>query len=90
MTEKVDQSKRHFLTIATAVTGGVGIAFAAVPFLSSLKPSARARALGAPVEVPCFIGARRNDPSSLAGAPCLCPSKDRGNAGEIGRGNRVS
>mgnify|MGYP006150361827 FL=1 len=52
MTEKVDQSKRQFLSIATAVTGGVGIAFAAVPFLSSLKPSARARALGAPVEVP--------------------------------------
>ena len=52
MTEKVDQSKRHFLTIATAVTGGAGIAFAADPFLSSLKPSARARALGAPVEVP--------------------------------------
>ena len=41
-----------FLSIATAVTGGLGIAFAAVPFLSSLKPSARARALGAPVEVP--------------------------------------
>ena len=52
MTEKVDQSKRQFLSIATAITGGVGIAFAAVPFLSSLKPSARARALGAPVEVP--------------------------------------
>ena len=52
MTEKVDQSKRHFLTITTAVTGSAGIAFAAVPFLSSLKPSARARALGAPVEVP--------------------------------------
>ena len=52
MTEKVDQSKRHFLTIATAVTGSAGIAFAAVTFLSSLKPSARARALGAPVEVP--------------------------------------
>ena len=52
MTEKVDQSKRQFLSIATAVTGGAGIAFAAVPFLSSLKPSARARALGAPVEVP--------------------------------------
>lgn len=52
MTEKVDQSKRQFLSIATAVTGGVGIAFAAVPFLSSLKPSARVRALGAPVEVP--------------------------------------
>jgi ubiquinol-cytochrome c reductase iron-sulfur subunit len=37
------------------VTGAVGVGFAAVPFLSSLKPSARAQALGAPVEVP--IGA---------------------------------
>jgi len=38
--------------VATAVTGGVGIAFAVVPFISSLKPSAEALALGAPVEVP--------------------------------------
>lgn len=52
MTEDVDLKRRHFLTMATAVTGGVGIAFAAVPFLGSLKPSARALALGAPVEVP--------------------------------------
>ena len=52
MTEDVDFKRRHFLTMATAVTGGVGIAFAAVPFLGSLKPSARALALGAPVEVP--------------------------------------
>jgi ubiquinol-cytochrome c reductase iron-sulfur subunit len=52
MTDDVDQKRRHFLTVATAVTGGVGIAFAAVPFLASLKPSARALALGAPVEVP--------------------------------------
>jgi ubiquinol-cytochrome c reductase iron-sulfur subunit len=29
-----------------------GAGFAAVPFISSLKPSARAQALGAPVEVP--------------------------------------
>ena len=48
----LDRNRRHFLTVATAVTGGVGVAFAAVPFLSSLKPSARAQALGAPVEVP--------------------------------------
>jgi ubiquinol-cytochrome c reductase iron-sulfur subunit len=34
------------------VTGAVGAGFVAVPFLSSLKPSARAQALGAPVEVP--------------------------------------
>lgn len=49
--EALDRNRRHFLSIAAAVTGGVGIAAAAVPFLSSLKPSARARALGAPVEV---------------------------------------
>ena len=52
MTDDVDQKRRHFLTVATAVTGGVGIAFAVVPFVASLKPSARAQALGAPVEVP--------------------------------------
>lgn len=52
MTDDVDQKRRHFLTVATAVTGGVGIAFAMYPFLASLKPSARAQALGAPVEVP--------------------------------------
>ncbi len=52
MTDDVDQKRRHFLAVATAVTGGVGIAFAMVPFISSLKPSARALALGAPVEVP--------------------------------------
>ena len=52
MSERIDHGKRHFLSIATAVTGIVGTGFAVVPFLSSLKPSARARALGAPVEVP--------------------------------------
>lgn len=52
MTDDVDRNRRHFLTVATAVTGGAGIALAALPFLSSLQPSARALALGAPVEVP--------------------------------------
>ena len=52
MSETIDQNKRHFLGMATAATGLVGVGFATVPFLSSLKPSARARALGAPVEVP--------------------------------------
>tara|TARA_Y100001949_G_scaffold84342_1_gene71256 strand:+ start:1922 stop:2509 length:588 start_codon:yes stop_codon:yes gene_type:complete len=52
MKNEVDSNRRHFLTVATSVTGGLGIAMAAVPFLSSLKPSARARALGMPVEVP--------------------------------------
>jgi ubiquinol-cytochrome c reductase iron-sulfur subunit len=53
MTEDdLDLNRRHFLTIATVATGAVGAGLAAVPFLSSLKPSARAQALGAPVEVP--------------------------------------
>ncbi len=53
MTEDdLDRNRRHFLTVATAVTGIAGAAVAAVPFISSLKPSARAQALGAPVEVP--------------------------------------
>lgn len=51
MTENADLQRRHFLTAATAIAGGVGIAAAAVPFVASFQPSARARALGAPVEV---------------------------------------
>ena len=50
--DRIDRNRRHFLTVATAVTGVVGVGLAAIPFLSSLKPSARAQALGAPVEVP--------------------------------------
>jgi len=50
--DDLDGNRRHFLAIATAVTGAVGAGFVAVPFLSSLQPSARAQALGAPVEIP--------------------------------------
>ncbi len=51
MSEEVDHSRRRLLTAATVGTGAIGVAFAAVPFLASWKPSARAKALGAPVEV---------------------------------------
>jgi ubiquinol-cytochrome c reductase iron-sulfur subunit len=51
MTEQVDTGRRHFLTVATAAVGAVGAGFAATPFLASWKPSARAKAMGAPVEV---------------------------------------
>ena len=50
--DDLDRNRRHFLTVATAVTGIAGAGVAAIPFISSLKPSARAQALGAPVEVP--------------------------------------
>ena len=51
MTEELDLTRRRFLGVATAVTGGIGAVVAAVPFVASFKPSARAQALGAPVEV---------------------------------------
>jgi ubiquinol-cytochrome c reductase iron-sulfur subunit len=46
----VDSGRRHFLVVATTVTGVAGAALTAIPFLASWKPSARAQALGAPVE----------------------------------------
>ena len=51
MAEKIDHSRRRLLTAATVGTGAIGVVFAAVPFLASWSPSARARALGAPVEL---------------------------------------
>ncbi len=50
-TDGVDLTRRHFLTVATSVVGGVGVVAAAVPFVASMQPSDRARAAGAPVEV---------------------------------------
>jgi ubiquinol-cytochrome c reductase iron-sulfur subunit len=50
MSSEVDNSRRRFLTAATSVVGGVGVVAAAVPFLSSWNPSARAQSAGAPVE----------------------------------------
>jgi ubiquinol-cytochrome c reductase iron-sulfur subunit len=50
MSEGVDLKKRRFLTAATSVVGAVGVGFALVPFIASMQPSAKARALGAPAE----------------------------------------
>jgi ubiquinol-cytochrome c reductase iron-sulfur subunit len=51
MKDEVDHSRRQLLTAATVGTGAIGVVFAAIPFLASWQPSARAKALGAPVEV---------------------------------------
>ena len=51
MSDQVDHRRRRLLTAATAGTGAIGMAFAAWPFLASWEPSARAKALGAPVSV---------------------------------------
>jgi ubiquinol-cytochrome c reductase iron-sulfur subunit len=47
--DNTDSGRRRFLTAATTVVGAVGTGFVLVPFISSMQPSARARAAGAPV-----------------------------------------
>jgi ubiquinol-cytochrome c reductase iron-sulfur subunit len=48
----VNKQRRYFLIGATSVVGGLGgVVGAAVPFVRSWSPSAKARALGAPVTV---------------------------------------
>jgi ubiquinol-cytochrome c reductase iron-sulfur subunit len=46
----VNEGRRRFLTAATCVVGGAGAVGAAVPFVASWNPSAKAKAAGAPVK----------------------------------------
>ena len=43
--------RRKFLSLITGFMASVGAVFLAIPFLSAFKPSARAEAAGAPVQV---------------------------------------
>lgn len=54
-TDNVNLGKRKTLAICASALGAVGIGFAAVPFISSWLPSARAKALGGPVEIDTSI-----------------------------------
>jgi len=47
----VNKERRRFLLAATSVVGGVGAGIATIPFIQSWNPSAKARAVGVPVEV---------------------------------------
>ena len=49
--DDVNKGRRRFLLATTSAVGAVGIGFTAVPFLQSWMPSAKAQAVGAPVEV---------------------------------------
>ena len=49
--DDVNKGRRRFLVATTSVVGGVGVGIAAVPFIKSWMPSARAQAIGVPVEV---------------------------------------
>ncbi|MDM7861827.1 ubiquinol-cytochrome c reductase iron-sulfur subunit [Alteromonas sp. ASW11-36] len=46
-----NNNRRRFLTIATSVVGAAGAVGAAIPFVASWNPSAKAKAAGADVEV---------------------------------------
>jgi ubiquinol-cytochrome c reductase iron-sulfur subunit len=50
-TDGVNKKRRRFLVATTSVVGAVGAGFAAVPFINSWKPSAKAQAVGVPVQV---------------------------------------
>jgi len=50
-TDGVNKKRRRFLVATTSVVGAVGAGFAAVPFIQSWTPSAKAQAVGAPVVV---------------------------------------
>ncbi|NKB38939.1 MAG: ubiquinol-cytochrome c reductase iron-sulfur subunit [Gammaproteobacteria bacterium] len=47
----INMERRRFLTTSATVAGGVGVLATAVPFVSTFTPSAKAKAIGAPVEV---------------------------------------
>ncbi|MGY0559123.1 MULTISPECIES: ubiquinol-cytochrome c reductase iron-sulfur subunit [unclassified Luteimonas] len=49
--DPVNTGRRRFLTATTAVVGAVGVGAAAIPFIKSWNPSARALTAGAPVTV---------------------------------------
>ena len=50
-TGSINKQRRYFLIGATAVVGAAGVVGAAVPFVASWSPSAKARALGAPATI---------------------------------------
>ena len=49
--ESKDNSRRKFLTGSLSIVGGTGIAATLWPFLTSMAPSAKSKAAGAPVKV---------------------------------------
>lgn len=49
--EGVNKGRRRFLLATTSAVGAVGVGTAAVPFIESFNPSAKAKAVGAPVQV---------------------------------------
>lgn len=47
----INTGRRYFLIASTAAVGGIGAVGAAVPFVRAWSPSAKAKALGAPIRI---------------------------------------
>ena len=48
---QINKQRRRFLTTAATVVGGAGAIATAIPFITTLSPSAKTKAIGGPVEV---------------------------------------
>lgn len=69
-----DRERRFWLT-TTAVAGGAGLTATAVPFVASMAPSERARAIGAPVSIDVQgMKAASSGPWRGAASRCSCSS----------------
>ena len=69
----VNKNRRRFLVAATATVGAVGAGFVAVPFIKTWKPSARARAVGAPAPPANALG----DETIRVAAACSPTCRER-------------
>lgn len=49
--DSINTGRRYFLIASTSAVAGVGMVGAAIPFVKAWTPSAKARALGAPIRV---------------------------------------
>ena len=47
----INSNRRRFLSTAATVVGSAGVVAAAAPFVAAMTPSAKTKAIGAPVEV---------------------------------------
>ena len=81
---------RRMLVAATSVMGGAGILAAAYPFVASLEPSERARAMGGPVEA-TFSDLRRGELKTVAwrGKPVWIMQRSSEMMGSLERPNPI-
>lgn len=51
MNKNIINAKRRKYIIATSILSGIGLGFATIPFITSWLPSAKAKAMGGPIDI---------------------------------------